>query len=338
MITATLLLLASAVVIYLSCEFFVNGIEWVGRRFSVSRSATGSVLAAFGTALPESVVTFVAVVFGADAAHKELGVGAAIGGPLALATIAYAVVGWTFVATRHKRDQRLMSRESAGRLIDDQQWFLAIFVVKIVLGLVAFAIKPWFALLFLFAYLLYVRHEMRRVDGEEDEGESEIEPLKLRPRAAEPALSWILLQTGAALVVIFASSQIFVHQLAIVGPGLGLPPQIVALLLAPIATELPEILNAVIWVRQGKQSMALANISGAMMIQATIPSALGIGFTSWLLSPALVWAALVTMASIGGLYLLLRRRALSGPRLSWFGLFYVLFAVGLIAVRHPGVL
>ncbi|MGN6702591.1 MAG: sodium:calcium antiporter [Burkholderiaceae bacterium] len=337
MITATLLLLASAVVIYLSCEFFVNGIEWVGRRFSVSRSATGSVLAAFGTALPESVVNFVAVVFGADTAHKELGVGAAIGGPLALATIAYAVVGWTFVATRHKSDQRLMSRESAGRLIDDQQWLLAIFVVKIVLGLIAFAIKPWFGLLFLFAYLLYVRHEMRRVDGADDD-EDEIEPLKLRPGAAEPALSWILLQTGAALAVIFVSSQLFVHQLAVVGPGLGLPPQIVALLLAPIATELPEILNAVIWVRQGKQSMALANISGAMMIQATIPSALGIGFTSWLLSPALVWAALVTMASIGGLYLLLRRRALSGPRLSWFGLFYVLFAAGLIAMQHPGVL
>ena len=72
-------------------------------------------------------------------------------------------------------------------------------------------------------------------------------------------------------------------------------PQLVALLLSPIATELPEILNAVIWVRQGKTSLALGNISGAMMIQATVPSALGIFFTPWLLSPALLWAAAVTM-------------------------------------------
>jgi cation:H+ antiporter len=90
------LLLASAGVIYLSCEYFVNGIEWVGQQFGVSKNATGTVLAAFGTALPESVVTFVAVVFGHDAAQKEIGVGAAIGGPLVLATVAYAVVGWAF--------------------------------------------------------------------------------------------------------------------------------------------------------------------------------------------------------------------------------------------------
>lgn len=55
------------------------------------------------------------------------------------------------------------------------------------------------------------------------------------------------------------------------------PPS--ALLLSLVATELPETLNPVIWVRQGKVALALGNISGAMMIQATIPSALGIFFT-----------------------------------------------------------
>ena len=93
-----------------------------------------------------------------------------------------------------------------------------------------------------------------------------------------------MLQTLAALAVIFLASQLFVHQLEAVGPWLGLSPQLVALLLSPIATELPEILNAVIWVRQGKTSLALGNISGAMMIQATVPSALGLFFTPWLLA------------------------------------------------------
>jgi cation:H+ antiporter len=75
------LLLGSAVVIYLACEFFVNGVEWVGHRMAVGQKATGTILAAFGTALPESVVTLVAVAFGTSAASKELGVGAALGGP-----------------------------------------------------------------------------------------------------------------------------------------------------------------------------------------------------------------------------------------------------------------
>lgn len=328
MMLTSILLLASAIAIYLSCEFFVNGVEWVGRKFSVSQNATGSILAAFGTALPESVVTFVAVVFGAGPAQKELGVGAAIGGPLALATVAYAVVGLTFILAKEQQDRPLFSRASSQRLISDQKWFLSVFAAKIALGLVVLSFKPWLGILFLLVYGLYVRQEIQSVDGTGGEHE-ELEPLKILPASNNPATGWALLQTGGALVVIFFSSQLFVHQLDAIGPWLGIPPQIVALLLSPIATELPEILNAVIWVRQGKQSMALSNISGAMMIQATIPSALGIFFTPWMLGHALVWAAIVTMASILGLYFLLKQGKLTGPRLSWFGLLYLVFAAGL---------
>ncbi|MFZ8263716.1 sodium:calcium antiporter, partial [Staphylococcus aureus] len=88
-----------------------------------------------------------------------------------------------------------------------------------------------------------------------------------------PHVGWALLQTGLALVAIFGASRVFVHQLDVIGPWLGMPPQLVALLLSPVATEMPETMNAIIWVRQGKERLALANISGAMMIQATIPTA-----------------------------------------------------------------
>ncbi|MBI2786803.1 MAG: sodium:calcium antiporter, partial [Legionella longbeachae] len=132
-----------------------------------------------------------------------------------------------------------------------------------------------------------------------------------------------------ALFVIVISAQLFVHQLEFIGPWLGLAPQTVALLLSPIATELPETLNAVIWVRQGKQILALANISGAMMIQATIPSALGLFFTPWILNRASVWGAVITLLSVLGLYLLLRKSVLTSHRLSFFGLIYFVFAVGL---------
>lgn len=321
------LLLGSAFVIYLSCEYFVNGVEWVGQQSGISKNATGSVLAAFGTALPESVVTFVAVVFGSDAAQKEIGVGAAIGGPLVLATIAYAVVGGAFLLSRHKAAGHFLGDEAGARLIGDQKWFMSIFVFKIALGTVAFAIKPWLGILFLLAYAAYVRQEMM-ADGEAGHAD-DLEPLKLRPHEAAPARLWPLLQTGAALVVIFFASQIFVHQIDAIGPVLGLPPQLVALLLSPIATELPEILNALIWVRQGKHTLALANISGAMMIQATIPSALGIFFTPWLLQHALLWAGAVTMLSIAGLFYLLRKRALTPRAMAAFGLLYLLFAAGL---------
>ena len=68
------LLAACAVAIYLACEFFTNGVEWLGRALSLSETATGTILAAFGTALPETVVTLVAVAFSAGAAAKSIGV------------------------------------------------------------------------------------------------------------------------------------------------------------------------------------------------------------------------------------------------------------------------
>lgn len=64
MFLSIFLFLLAAAIIYFACEFFVNGVEWVGHHFRLGATATGTVLAAFGTALPESAVTFMAVVFG----------------------------------------------------------------------------------------------------------------------------------------------------------------------------------------------------------------------------------------------------------------------------------
>jgi cation:H+ antiporter len=331
--TTIALLLGSAVVIYLSCEYFVNGVEWLGRRMAVGQKATGSILAAFGTALPESVVTFVAVAFGSTAAAKELGVGAALGGPLALSTIAYATVGIVLIATRQRLAGDAVRSEFA-RLSRDQGWFLAIFAVKIGLGLVLFAFKPWLGVLFLAAYALYVRQEMtgaKGMGGEEEEGE--IEPLKFQPRVAEPNTTMAALQTGLALVVIFIASRVFVAQLEHLGPALGLSPQLLALLLSPIATELPETMNAIIWVRQGKHRLALANISGAMMIQATVPTALGLFFTPWLLSPPLLLAAGVTAVAVSAMFLAFRAGHVSRRMLAAMGLLYGVFVALLLALH-----
>ena len=325
------ILLASAAVIYVACELFVNGVEWIGHRFAMGQKATGAILAAFGTALPESVVTFVAVAFGATAAQKQIGVGAALGGPLVLATVAYAVVGWTLFSAR--RPLRTATADADFKALSrDQAWFLVIFVCKLGLGLIAFAIKPWLGVAFLMAYALYVWKEMR---GDQGEAEGELEPLKFAPKAAHPPTFLAVLQTLIALVVIFVASKVFVGQIDALGHGLRLPPQLLALLLSPIATELPETLNAIIWIRQGKIRLALANISGAMMIQATVPSAFGMFFTSWMLDPALIVAGAVTLAAIVMLYLGFRSGRMSRAWLSSMAALYLVF-VGVVAFFRLG--
>lgn len=326
MLLTLFLFFLSAAVIYLACEYFVNGVEWVGHRLQLGATATGTVLAAFGTALPESAVTFMAVVFGNTPEQKDIGVGAAMGGPLVLATLAYAVVGLALLYNHRSASPRTMAAINADqrRLARDQSWFMGIFVFKVALGLLAFAWKPWLGILFLAVYALYVKREL--ANDEECMDGDDLEPLKLRPNDPDPSMFWACTQTFLALVVIAVASRLFVHQIEALGVAMGASPHVAALLLAPVATELPEILNALIWVRQGKERLALANISGAMMIQATIPSALGIFMTPWLLDAPLVAAGLLTLASIGLLWARFRHATMTVPVLAATGGMYLLFA------------
>jgi cation:H+ antiporter len=357
LVTHVLLLLACAVVIYLACEWFVNAVEWLGVRLKVGPVAVGTILAAVGTALPESIVTLVAVLFGSSEHGDDIGVGAALGGPLVVGTLAYSVTGAMLLLRRRSqaraRQDTVLAAAGVGggaadggnggagahggdaldgtdtnRLARDQVWFLAIFVLKVAVGLIAFAIKPWLGVLFLVAYAVYFWREMR--DTGEQASADDLEPLKLQPKQASPATWAVAVQTLVTLVLIFAASQLFVKQLEWAGPALGLPAVVVALLLSPVATELPEIMNAIIWVRQGKTQLALANISGAMMIQATVPSAIGIFFTPWLFDAPLVLAGVATLASVLYLLWLMKTDRVTPGRLSVAGLFYVAFAIGLV--------
>ncbi len=332
MLLTILLFLGSAALIYFACEYFTNSVEWCGKHMNLGATAVGSVLAAFGTALPESAVTFTAVVFGHSAQQKDIGVGAAMGGPLVLATIAYGVVGLALWLNQNrlKRADHCVVADYK-RLGSDQVSFLAIFIVKVGLGLITFAYKLWLGALFLAAYAIYVWREISAPDQGSDQGdadEDELEPLKFRPN--NPNMAWAGGQAIVALLVIAAASHVFVSQLEALAGALGMASHTAALLLSPVATELPETMNAIIWVRQGKERLALANISGAMMIQATIPSALGIIFTPWRFDANLLVSGAVTAIAIVVLWLMFARKRVDSRALAAIGLLYGLFAAWLV--------
>ena len=107
-----LLLLACAVAIYVACEWFVNAVEWLGVRLEVGPVAVGTILAAAGTALPESVVTLVAVLFGSPEHGNDIAVGAAMGGPLVVGTIAYGVTGGMLIWRKRRQRAALTAAAS----------------------------------------------------------------------------------------------------------------------------------------------------------------------------------------------------------------------------------
>src|SRR5437762_11769043 len=85
-------LVLSLFVILAGAELFTNGVEWVGEGFGLSEGAVGSVLAAIGTALPETILPLVAVLSGHEKGD-EIGVGAILGAPFMISTLAMAILG-----------------------------------------------------------------------------------------------------------------------------------------------------------------------------------------------------------------------------------------------------
>ncbi len=85
-------------------------------------------------------------------------------------------------------------------------------------------------------------------------------------------------------------------------------------------------MNALIWVRQGKERLALANISGAMMIQATIPSSLALFATPWLFDAPLMVAGVLTGVAVLYLWWLFRGGRVDARWIVPVGLLYGVFA------------
>ena len=98
----------SFVIILLGCEFFTNGVEWVGKRFNLAEGAVGSVLAAVGTALPETLIPLIAILTLGGTAGKDIGAGAILGAPFMLATLALFFCGLAVLVFRKRRGRKTL--------------------------------------------------------------------------------------------------------------------------------------------------------------------------------------------------------------------------------------
>jgi cation:H+ antiporter len=170
-----------------------------------------------------------------------------------------------------------------------------------------------------------------------------LDPATPNGEGVVPRLRVVNLQVLAALGLIVVGAFFFVDSVEHLSSSLGIAPIIVALVIAPIATELPEKFNSVIWVRQGKDTLAMGNITGAMVFQSTIPTVVALLFAAdaWHFSNdsrvAFFSAAIAFLASALIFIPMARTGRLLGRRLLVGGIFYVVY-LGIVAASLMGVL
>jgi cation:H+ antiporter len=314
------------VLILFGAELFTDGVEWLGVKLGLSEGATGSILAAFGTATPETLIPVIAILFTNTPDSDEIGVGAILGAPFMLATLVMLLIGLTAYLLRKRRGRDTL-RVDAAHATRDMSFFLVMYTLAIALALLPKELHPikgvvgW---IFLPAYGVYLYLVLRTPkssaediveEAEEREAFGELTFARYLRRVVasvdpkRPAMWLVIAQTVLSFGAIVVGARFFADFVEDFSHAMSFNTLLVALVLAPLATELPEAANSLIWTRERKDVIALGNVAGAMVFQSTIPVTLGVLLTPWelgrfgtvaavfaLLSGALIWWQLRTRA------------------------------------------
>ncbi|MCR4400645.1 MAG: sodium:calcium antiporter [Syntrophomonadaceae bacterium] len=323
-----LVLVLGLVIILTGAEVFTNGVEWLGKRLCLDEGAVGSVLAAVGTALPETLIPLIAIIFTPGATGAEIGVGAILGAPLMLSTLAMFVTGCAVLSFQRRRPAGALVTADPAVVTRDLGFFLILFTAAVLVGMVPG--RRWQLIIagfMVFSYLYYLYVTLGREEGIEQDLAA-MRRCYFSPGPDMPRLWVIVLQVLAALALIVLGADLFVDGVKGLAAAFALPAFVLAMVIAPVATELPEKFNSVLWVARGKDTLALGNITGAMAFQSSLIPALGIFLTDWRLGPGAVAGAGITLAAATALYLDARCRHRVDTRvLLAGGGFYLLFLV-----------
>ena len=333
MLIHAILLIAMLFAIVGSCVVFTNAIEHLGKACNLNDGAVGSILAAIGTALPETIVPLVAI-FGAYLSKtsistgQDIGIGAILGSPFLLSTLAMFVTGAAVLVFSGMKIRAVSMKTDYKIVFRDLRFFIISYSVAILAGFVGnYPVKCLIAAFLLTYYLIYVFRTINRSLCE-IEGGCELEELYFQRIFRKYNLFVIGIQIILAIGALVYFSHVFVLQITYFSHVFHLNPLILSLFLAPVATELPEMFNSVIWSKSAKDTLALGNITGAMVFQSCIPTSIGILLTPWVFNQtSILNIALVFASSLLLLGYLKIKKQVSPAILLACGAFYALYAV-----------
>ncbi|CAM3731448.1 sodium:calcium antiporter [Alicyclobacillus pomorum] len=272
----------SLAMILFGAELFTNAVEWLGRKLHLGEGAVGSVLAALGTALPETAVPITAIAFGHGAkAAEDVGIGGILGAPFLLVTLGSAIVACSLWMFRKGGPTGYMVKLRLSAYRRDMSFFLIAYALAIAVGCFPEEdLHQFTSWVLVGLYLVFIVLTFRDKSQSAMPGELHVLYLQWN-QPGEPRMGAVQLQLVCALGLIVGGAHLLTGAVEQVALWWNIPPFVLSAILIPLATELPETLNSVVWIRQGKDALAIRNITGAMVFQSTLVPALGIALTKW---------------------------------------------------------
>jgi cation:H+ antiporter len=291
-----LLFLVSVVVTLGGCALFTNGIEWLGKRLKVPEGAVGSIFAAVGTTLPETSIPVIAIFFGTGQERTEVGLGAILGAPFMLSTLVLPILAGLLLLYARLGKRPAAFKLDYGEVRTDLQFFLAAYGLAVGCALVP--VKWMHYTVALALIVLYGTYMTIKFAGEHGEGGA-LDPLIFARRSARPSYGLIAAQGLVGMAGLIGGAHLFVTAAKEMAAAMDVSPLILALLIAPLATELPEMSNSFLWLYRKKDPLAVGNVTGAMVFQGTFPVSVGLLGTGWALGPSALATMGLALVAVG---------------------------------------
>ncbi|MDF2987418.1 MAG: Ca2+/Na+ antiporter [Eubacterium sp.] len=330
MLQNVIILILSLGIILTGCELFTNGIEWLGKKLKLGDGVVGSIFSAVGTCLPETLIPIIALLFSKGKSESvDIGIGAIVGAPFMLSTLAFFITGLSVIIFAGKRKTGYMLNVNLGVLSRDISFFVIVYTGMIIVSLITFGlIKNMVAILLIGCYIFYV---YKTVNNDNASNEEIDELTFAKVFNTKTGLFVISAQVIVALAVIIIGAELFVGNIEIVSKGLGISTLALSIIVTPIATELPEKFNSIIWISKSRDTLSLGNITGAMVFQSCIPVSIGILATDWRLNTITIVSALLALSSALVTFIWIKvKKCLNPLPLLSGGLFYIFFIIFLI--------
>jgi cation:H+ antiporter len=299
--------------ILIAAEIFTNALEHLGQKLNISEGVTGSIFAAVGTALPETSVPIIALLFPSG-------------------SIALGLIGFFSLTKRGFAGQFVIERTGMKRDLD-------FFIVAFIFSALALYIphsddfsRKVIGSLMVFIYIFYLFKTIRASKKLVQEGHAtEAEHPMLLSRLGLPVNFFsIFLQLFLGLALLIFGAKGFVTQIEIVASFIGISVLVLSIMVVPIATELPEKVNSILWIRRRKDTLAFGNITGAMVFQGTLLPALGIILTPWEPRKEIILLFVITLISVFWIRFLISRTTLKVWHVICCGFLFLIYIIQVI--------
>ncbi|MEM7651274.1 MAG: calcium/sodium antiporter, partial [Pseudomonadota bacterium] len=221
----------------------IDSAVFIARRFGLSPMVVGFTVLAFGTSLPELIVSILSVLRGAEG----IAMGNVIGSNIA--NILLVIGSATVIATMHITISKGLVRDVAMML--GSSFLLMVLMLYGEISRVA-------GIAMVVALLLYVFVQYRMAK----QGEAALDPDAENVQDFKnPMQPYIFL--GLGLLGVALGAEVLVRGASQSALILGIPEDIIALSVIALGTSLPELSTSIIGARRGHSDMALGNIVGS---------------------------------------------------------------------------